>query len=164
MPPRLSPRVSPRLPPRFWASLRSFGAGQNQSRHRVILGLILSLILGWLLLGWVFFPRNVTVARLLEQATAAGPNRSVKLKGRVVQRSPLLEGVVYQLEDRTGSIWVQSNPNNTAQIEVGQVLTVEGKPVYQAVIVEDLDFGALYIAERRRTARNRASKVDRNAR
>ena len=95
--------------------------------------------------------RRLTIARLLERGAKGKLGPSVKLQGQVTMRSPLLNGVVYQLKDRTGTIWIQSP--DTA-VEIGQVLTVRGKPVYEAVVLDDLDFGAFYLEEKQRTVFN----------
>lgn len=138
---------------RFFASMRS--------RPRVLAGLVGGGLLLWLSLALLdahqdlgigfalgsLGGRNTTVERLLEKGAQGRLGKSVKLRGRVIGRSPLLDGVVYQIEDRTGSIWVESNDT---QVELGQVLIVQGKPQYQAAVVDGLDFGGFYLAEQRR--------------
>ena len=141
--------------------------GSSRSRRRAVIALVGSGILlfagcagreaqqdaGTSLVDFVnpLGSRQFTVERLLEQGAKGKLGASVKLQGEVVQRSPLLNGMVYQIKDRTGTIWVQSND---AQLEVGQVLTVKGRPVYQEVVLEGLDFGAFYIEEQSRVLAN----------
>ncbi len=95
--------------------------------------------------------RYLTVDHVLEQGAKGKLAQSVRLQGEVIQRSPLLNGTVYQIQDRTGAIWVQSDDAN---LELGQLLTVKGKPVYQEVVLEGLDFGAFYIQEQSRAIAN----------
>lgn len=94
---------------------------------------------------------TLTVDRLLEKGAKGNLSRSVKLQGEVVVRSPLLNGVVYQLKDPTGTIWIQSQDSD---IEVGQVLTVQGQPVYKEVLLDGLDFGTFYLEESQRMVAN----------
>ncbi len=99
--------------------------------------------------------RALPIERLLAQRDLIRGNQknletSVKIQGQIVQRSPLLNGVAYRIQDSTGSIWVYSD-NPKIKLEVGQFVTVHGQPMYQEAKVDNQDFGSLYIKEERRS-------------
>lgn len=69
---------------------------------------------------------------------------TVYLKGNVVKKVPLLNALVYQLEDASGSVWVLTQ---NRLIQLGDELTVKGKVHYQSIPIEGQDLGAIYIEE-----------------
>ena len=69
---------------------------------------------------------------------------TVYLKGNVVKKVPLLNALVYQLEDASGSILVLTQ---NRLIQLGDELTVKGKVHYQSIPIEGQDLGAIYIEE-----------------
>ena len=69
---------------------------------------------------------------------------TVAIAGRVAQRSPLLEGWLYQVQDETGSLWVVTR---TSVPEVGQPAIVEGTVQHEAIVVDGIDSSELYLEE-----------------
>ena len=68
----------------------------------------------------------------------------VMIAGSVSQRSPLLEGWLYQVQDESGSLWVVTR---TSEPEVGQPAIVEGTVQYEAIVVEGIDSSEIYLEE-----------------
>ena len=69
---------------------------------------------------------------------------TVAIAGSVAQRSPLLEGWLYQVQDETGRLWVITR---TSAPEVGQPAIVEGTVQHEAIVVEGIDRSELYLEE-----------------
>lgn len=83
------------------------------------------------------------------QAVLAHPNQhwftaTVYVKGKVSDRVPLIDGLVYQLQDRTGKIWVLTQ--RTTQ-PVGQQILIKGKVHYQSIPIAGQELGEAYIEE-----------------
>lgn len=95
------------------------------------------------------FRRPQAIARLPTWATEALPQK-VYLRGRVVRRSPLLSGIVYQLEDGTGEIWVQSHASDG--LKPGVVVSLTGELVEREIVVEGQRFTERYVVEKQRFA------------
>ncbi|TVQ19881.1 MAG: hypothetical protein EA367_10260 [Leptolyngbya sp. DLM2.Bin15] len=75
---------------------------------------------------------------------AAGQGSTVILRGTVGDRSPLLGAQVYQLQDRTGDIWVLSSDET---IQTGEQLKIRGRVEHQSVSAVDGDQTQVYIQE-----------------
>ena len=71
-------------------------------------------------------------------------DQAVAIAGNVAQRVALLEGWLYQVQDETGRLWVVSSG---AEPEVGQLAIVEGIVRYEAIVVDGIDAGELYLEE-----------------
>jgi hypothetical protein len=69
---------------------------------------------------------------------------NVYLKGKVSDRSPFLQGGAYQLDDRTGKIWIMT-ANNLPSL--GTEIAIEGKVYYQSIPIENREWGELYIIQ-----------------
>ena len=81
----------------------------------------------------------------LSQSERVG--QTVRLSGRVVQRLPLLDGWLYQLDDGTGQLWVRSSqPAPALELRVH----VKGTLRSQTIAVEGLSYEDLYLEEQRR--------------
>jgi hypothetical protein len=76
----------------------------------------------------------------LEASGSIGAN--VNLQGNVVDRAPFLTGGAYQLEDRTGKIWITTSSKLPA---IGEEVSLEGKVQYQNISVDNLEWGEVYI-------------------
>lgn len=69
---------------------------------------------------------------------------TVYLQGTVGQQAPLIDGQLYQLQDRTGTIWVLSRTTN---LKKGQQILIKGRVRYQAIEIEGQDLSEVYIEE-----------------
>jgi hypothetical protein len=67
---------------------------------------------------------------------------NVYLQGKVSHRSPFLRGGAYQLDDRTGKIWITTT---TKLPSLGTEIAIEGKVRYQSIPIENREWGELYI-------------------
>jgi hypothetical protein len=74
-------------------------------------------------------------------------NSNVYLKGKVSDRSPFLQGGAYQLDDRTGKIWI-TTVNNLPSL--GAEIAIEGKIHYQSIPIENREWGELYIIQEKK--------------
>jgi hypothetical protein len=72
------------------------------------------------------------------------PGAIVHLKGKVKNRVPLLEGIVYELQDATGSIWVVAKEPVPNQ---GDEVVIQGKLHYQSIQLNGKEQGAAYIEQ-----------------
>jgi hypothetical protein len=68
----------------------------------------------------------------------------VHLKGRVKNRVPLLEGIVYELQDETGSIWVVTRE---ASLNQGDEVVIQGKLHYQSIQLHGKEQGSAYVEQ-----------------
>lgn len=72
----------------------------------------------------------------------------VTVKGVVGDRAPLLDGGAYLLQDETGNIWVVSEDEVP---EAGQSLRVQGTLERREILINQQDYGELYLQEQQRT-------------
>lgn len=72
-------------------------------------------------------------------------DKTVAIRGEVVQRAALLEGWMYQVQDETGRLWVLTN--RTAP-DVGEIATAEGAIRYEPIVVGEVDAGEFYLEEK----------------
>ncbi|PSB05801.1 hypothetical protein C7B76_30760 [filamentous cyanobacterium CCP2] len=71
----------------------------------------------------------------------------MQLRGTVVDRAPMIEAVMYQLQDETGEIWVLSAEPG---VERGDRLLVRGTVRFESILIEELELGEAYIEETER--------------
>jgi hypothetical protein len=69
---------------------------------------------------------------------------NVYLKGKVTASAPLLGSGAYQLEDKTGKVWVLTNEKLPQQ---GEEIAIEGQVEYQEISIEQRNMGELYIVQ-----------------
>ena len=69
-------------------------------------------------------------------------DKRIVVSGTVIRRSALLEGWLYQVQDNTGSLWVQSDRTAPA---VGESTTVEGTLRYEQIVVGEVDASDVYL-------------------
>jgi len=56
-------------------------------------------------------------------------DQTVTIRGQVMRQVPLVQGSVYELQDATGSIWIQTQtPLPPADVQARLTLDVQGKP------------------------------------
>lgn len=71
-------------------------------------------------------------------------SKLVKIDGKVTQIVPLVDSFAYQIEDKTGKIWVVTE-NQPPQMD--QQIVVNGVLQYQKIDIGEQDFGDFYILE-----------------
>lgn len=74
---------------------------------------------------------------------------TVRLQGQVGARAPLLKGQVYELQDRTGKVWVLSPMTN---LKTGDSIMIQGRVRYEAIEIAGQNLGEVYIEEQRQFA------------
>jgi RecJ-like exonuclease len=75
-------------------------------------------------------------------------NERVQLEGTVVDRAPMIDAVVYQLQDETGQIWVLSTePTVEPIVQTGDRVLVRGIVRFESILLEEQEFGEAYIEE-----------------
>ena len=88
-----------------------------------------------------------SVRRVQENPHRNWFNETVQLRGTVVDRAPMIDAVVYQLQDETGEIWVLSAEPG---VERGDRLLVRGTVRFESILIEELELGEAYIEETER--------------
>lgn len=71
-------------------------------------------------------------------------DKVVNLKGKVVKQVPLIEGIAYELQDSSGSIWVVTKDTRLKQ---GDEVVIRGKLRYQSIPGNGKDQGTVYIEQ-----------------
>lgn len=71
-------------------------------------------------------------------------DETVAIAGNITQRVALLEGWLYQVQDQTGSVWVVAS---NSEPEIGQSALIEGIVRYEAIVVDSIDAGEVYLEE-----------------
>lgn len=98
-----------------------------------------------LLLGNLSGCGGITTIRSIQEHPKRGWwNSTVQLQGNVSDRAPLIDGLLYQLQDGTGRIWVLTT--RTAQ-PIGVPLHIKGQVRYESIPLNGQDFGEPYIEE-----------------
>ncbi len=87
---------------------------------------------------------NLTMTIESVPTDAAGQGRTVIVRGTVGDRVPLIGAQVYQLQDRTGDIWVLSSDDT---IQTGEQLKIRGRVEHQPISAVDGDQSQVYIQE-----------------
>lgn len=77
-------------------------------------------------------------------------NSTVKLEGKVIDRVPLLNAEVYQLQDETGEIWILTTDSTDSKQEPRERLRVKGKVRFESIPVAGQELGEAYIEEQNR--------------
>jgi len=82
---------------------------------------------------------------MIEEVTPQKVGKTVYLTGKVVHLAPFIGNGAYQIEDRTGKIWVvttQTLPQANQQIKI------KGKIEYQSLPFAQQELGDFYLVER----------------
>jgi hypothetical protein len=88
------------------------------------------------------FPGRV---RPIEQIQACSDtDYTVRLRGTVGDRAPVLNGQVYQLQDSTGEIWVLTSD---ITLKTGDQVVVRGRVRYQSISLAGREQGEFYVEE-----------------
>jgi hypothetical protein len=88
------------------------------------------------------FAENTIAISEIPQQPVQGT--AVLLQGKVGQYAPLLGGVVYELRDPTGSIWVL---NQGPAPEQGNEVLIRGVLRYQSIPINQKEQGAVYVEQ-----------------
>ncbi|MEB3226748.1 MAG: hypothetical protein VKJ27_00050 [Synechocystis sp.] len=113
-----------------------------QFSRKVLLPLGLS---GWMvscspLNPWGWAQDYLDIAKLNEISN----QRTVNLQGIVVNVAPFLEGGAYQIQDKTGKVWVKTDGELPKK---GTVVTIKGEVAYEAIFIGPEKLGESYIIE-----------------
>jgi RecJ-like exonuclease len=98
-----------------------------------------------------------TVRRVQNHPHRSWFNETVQLQGTVVDRAPMIDAVVYQLQDGTGKIWVLSAD---PEVEPGDRVRVRGTVRFEQIAIEALELGEAYIEEIERQKEGDDRSVD----
>jgi hypothetical protein len=88
--------------------------------------------------GWA--QGYLDIAKLDEIAN----QRAVNLQGIVVNVAPFLEGGAYQIQDKTGKVWVRTDG---ALPKKGEVVSVKGEVAFEAIFIGPEKLGESYVIE-----------------
>lgn len=80
----------------------------------------------------------------IDSVAAEQVDQTVAIAGTVTQRVALLDGWLYQVSDDSGSLWVLTHSSAPA---LDEAVTVEGIVRYEAIVVEEIDAGEIYLEE-----------------
>lgn len=75
---------------------------------------------------------------------------SVYLRGKVTRQVPLVNWMVYQLQDSTGTIWVLTQKT---ELQLKDQVLIKGKMHYQSIPIAGKDFGEIYVEEQQQLER-----------
>lgn len=129
---------------------------KNHRKHRRLVGLggfILAIALTTLALSQktvrlnlqTLLQQPVTVETVRQATDTLGVD--VYLEGQVGNRVPLVNAMVYQLRDATGTIWVVT-PDTTVQ--PGQTVRIRGTIRFESIPVAGQELGEIYLEEQHR--------------
>lgn len=88
-----------------------------------------------------------TVRQVQENPRPNWFTSTVYLRGTVSDRAPLLDAHLYELQDRTGKIWVLSR---AAPLQPGSQVLIKGQVRYQEIEIAGQNLGDVYIEEEQR--------------
>ena len=100
-----------------------------------------------LVIGLVGCSGISTVRSVQENPKRHWFNATVQLKGTVVDRVPLLDAQVYQLQDETGKIWVLTTQ---PLLETEEQILVRGTVQFESIPIAGQELGEAYIQEKER--------------
>lgn len=108
----------------------------------VLLGIVLALLLftplRFVALSWL----GISVSIRSVQQMPFVLSVPVQVSGIVGDRAPLVDALLYELQDGTGSIWVLS-PDVTVQS--GERRTVRGKIMFESMVIDGDEQGEVYL-------------------
>lgn len=73
--------------------------------------------------------------------------RSLPLRGSVVQRLAVVDGWLYQIDDGTGQLWIVTDQAAPA---IGEQVYVKGVLLYEPIVINGADLGDYYLEESQR--------------
>ncbi|MDB9527602.1 hypothetical protein PN498_16520 [Oscillatoria sp. CS-180] len=87
----------------------------------------------------------------IENLSSDQVSQTIQVEGTVLKQAPLLEGVLYQIEDATGQLWILSSESLP---DVGASLRVRGVLQYEPIVISGADIGEYYLQEQSRSVLN----------
>lgn len=115
--------------------------------HQIVQPTIQLSLLSLLSMGLVSCSRFTTVQAVQKQPHRHWFNRTVHLQGTVVDRAPLIDALVYQLQDDTGKIWVLTTH---PQLDTGERVQIKGDVRFESIVIAGQEWGDVYIEEQQR--------------
>lgn len=108
----------------------------------VLLGIVLALLLftplRFAALSWLGIPVSIRSVQQMPFVLSV----PVRVSGVVGDRAPLVDALLYELKDSTGSIWVLST-DETAQ--PGERRAVRGRLMFESIVIDGDEQGEIYI-------------------
>lgn len=80
----------------------------------------------------------------IDALTEEKADKTVAVSGKVMQRSAILDGWLYQVRDDSGAVWVLTEKSTP---QVNQTVMVEGVVRYEPILVGEIDASGVYIEE-----------------
>jgi len=113
-----------------------------QTCRKVLFPLFLS---GWMVSCSPLNPSGWAQTYLdIAQLDQIANQRAVNLQGIVVNVAPFLEGGAYQIQDKTGKVWVKTDG---ALPRKGAVVSVRGEVAFEAIFIGPEKLGESYVIE-----------------
>jgi uncharacterized protein YdeI (BOF family) len=100
---------------------------------------VTATILGYL--GFAFANPAMTDINKIQQKDSG---TRVNIRGKVISQAPFLDGGAYQIEDKTGKVWVLTQGKLPKQ---GEEISIEGKIEYKNIVLEQQSLGEVYLVE-----------------
>lgn len=88
-----------------------------------------------------------TIRQVQQHPQRSWFNSTVQLQGMIVDRAPLINAEVYQIQDATGKIWVFTPDPG---LQVGQQIRVKGEVRFESIPLAEQERGEAYIEEQQR--------------
>jgi uncharacterized protein YdeI (BOF family) len=87
---------------------------------------------------------NVDVTNIQALQQQQKLDRIVYIQGNVMRQVPLVQKQAYEIQDRTGSIWIVTQKSAP---KAGEAVLIKGKVRYQQIPVGSQDLGEVYVEE-----------------
>ncbi|WP_205371156.1 hypothetical protein [Thermoleptolyngbya sp. PKUAC-SCTB121] len=104
----------------------------------IVLAVLLFTPLRFAALSWVGIPVSIRSVQQMPFVFSV----PVRVSGVVGDRAPLVDALLYELQDNTGSIWVLS-PDSTVQS--GERRIVQGRLMFESIVIDGDKQGAVYL-------------------
>lgn len=85
----------------------------------------------------------------IQEISQQEQNSTLYIRGQVKEQAPFLGSGAYQLQDRTGTVWVLTNESLP---RVGEQITIKGQIEYQSIPVGNQELGEFYVLELEKVA------------
>ncbi|GAB4464253.1 MAG: hypothetical protein OHK0037_18040 [Elainellaceae cyanobacterium] len=104
----------------------------------IFLALLLFTPLRFAVLSWLGIPASIRSVQQMPFLLSV----PVRVSGVVGDRAPLVDALLYELQDNTGSIWVLSS---NVTVQTGEQRTVRGRLMFESIIVDGDQQGEVYL-------------------
>ncbi|GAB4154419.1 MAG: hypothetical protein Fur0046_34330 [Cyanobacteria bacterium J069] len=108
----------------------------------VLLGLFLALLLFTPLRFAVLSGVGIPVSIRSVQRMPFLFSVPVRVSGVVGDRAPLVDALLYELQDETGRIWILTSD---LTVQPGQTRTVQGTLLFESIVIDGDEQGEVYI-------------------